>query len=154
MRGIQLTINAKRFWTMLLVFVCMPFFSFFSGLSGNLFIQDAQKLDISIEVVSNHGSTQHTLMQNAKKPPLLDIFVQDIDPYQIIQLLTNGLQLSSYKNNSGMTIFFGLLYSLLFLAALCPISLSSQSVLCKFNRHFIIPHSAHAPPPYSCLRLF
>ena len=136
MHGIQLNIKTKHLSVMLLVFVCLSFLLF----SGNSTIQYLQK---DITESGNHLPVQNMLLPPVHEIPAMDI-VKDSVFHYIIEGLIN-IQLSNCRNSGRMTMLFGLSYSFLFLS-LYIISAFGKTVLQKFNRHLIIPHSSHAPP--------
>jgi|GEM_PF-4691910 len=145
MSGIQFNIKAKRFCTLLVAFVCVPFFSFFSNID-NL---DSQEPNIDQEAASDYEDMQRAMIPKAQKNFRTDIFIQDADFYQTTRRLSNEQKLSSLKNTCCMTTFLRLPYSFLFLILSCFIA-RFGCIICKFKRRLVIPYSTHAPPVFSC----
>ena len=148
MRCTQFNINIKRICAILMALVCIPLFSFLSNIN-NLIIQDIQ---IPYTVQEADGATQHSMIPKAYKTFMADIDIKDTDFHQITRRLSNEQQLSSRKNNNFMMGFLGLSYRFSFFSFSCLIYLFGR-IICKFKHHLVVPHSIHAPPIYSCLKL-
>ena len=140
MRAIQFNKNIRCFWVVLLVFICLPLFSFFSDHVIGSAANGIQISGVSRGAVSGYDARQRTLPPMVNQNPAADVFIQSTDSYQSIQ------RASQRKNNICMTAVSGLSYGFLFPAIISFIYLSGQLPVIKFDRHLIIPHSAHAPP--------
>lgn len=132
MRGIQSSKNRICLRAVLLIFICVLLFSLFSSIGDSLIMQDLQATGINQDSGTPRG------IGRVHQNPLADILITSF--YQDTQRLT------SCKNNSFMTSFYGSVYGLFFHTTARFISLSDQISTFTISNFLTALYCPNAPP--------